>query len=178
MTFTIPSGLGRFCRGRRYIPGFHEDLGPISLARHSATLPMDSGRDRSLRGPQRLPIGTWTVAGGTEEGWAGWGGRQCVGEEQGEEPGAAAGRTQISGSWERLGQRDDWLMISGGAVRAWEIPWLRKVPVSCMLHAEDSGDWAGDRKQPLCQLNLPLLVPESPFKGLCDHLSGSQHLFL
>ena len=67
---------------------------------------MDSGRDRRLRGPQRLPIGTWTVAGGTEEGWAGREGvqRQCVGEEQGRDPGKGCGR------------RDDWLMISGGAV--------------------------------------------------------------
>ena len=37
VTFTIPSGLGRFCRGRWCIPGFHEDLGPVSqpaIAQH------------------------------------------------------------------------------------------------------------------------------------------------
>lgn len=67
---------------------------------------MDSGRDRSLRGPQRLPIGTWMVAGGREEGWAGREGLQwqCVGEEQGEEPGLQPAELKISGFWKGLWQ--------------------------------------------------------------------------
>lgn len=79
---------------------------------------MDSGRDRRLRGPQRLPIGTWTVAGGTEEGWAGREGVQwqCVGEEQGEEPGLQPAELRFRDPGKGCGRRDDWLMISGGAV--------------------------------------------------------------
>lgn len=96
---------------------------------------MDSGRDRSLRGPQRLPIGTWTVAGGAEEGWAGWEGVQwqCVGEEQGEEPGLQPAELRFRNLGKGCGRRDDWLMISGGAMEGVGDPMAEKG--ACELHA-------------------------------------------
>ena len=46
------------------------------------------------------------VAGGREEGWAGREGLQwqCVGEEQGEEPGLQPAELKISGFWKGLWQ--------------------------------------------------------------------------
>lgn len=49
MTFIVPSGSGRVRRGRWCVPGLPGDL-PPSPARRGATLHMDSGRERSLRG--------------------------------------------------------------------------------------------------------------------------------
>lgn len=134
---------------------------PFPSPPHSATLPMDSGRTGASAGHSGFPLARRWQGGQRRAGQVG---RGCSGSvwvksrvrSQGLQPAELRFRDPGKG----CGRRDDWLMISGGGRgRAGEIPWLRKVPVSCMLHAEDSGDWAGDRKQPLCQLNLPLLGP-------------------
>lgn len=180
VTFTVPSGLGRFCRGGRWcIPGFSEDLGPVSQ-------------------PTTVRHFIWTLGGtGASAGHSGF--PLARGQWQGEERRAGQAGRGCSGSvWVKsrvrnqgCGRQNSDFGILERAVaegmtgcrsmevpwRAWEIPWLRKVLVRCMLHAVDSGGWVGDRKQPLCQLNLPLLVPESPFKGLCGHRSGSHSIF-
>ena len=71
ITFIVPFGLGRVCRARWFIPGFHEAFCPFpqpTTMRHFTRSLEGRGASVDHRG---IPLGTWMVAGGTEEGWLG-----------------------------------------------------------------------------------------------------------
>ena len=88
--------------------------------------------------PRATAASHWHVdggGGGAEEGWAGWEGVpwQGVGEEQGEEPGLQPAELRFRNLGKGCGRRDDWLMISGGAVEGVGDPMAEKG--ACELHA-------------------------------------------
>lgn len=78
-------------------------------------------------GHSSIPIGTWMVAAGTEEGWAGRGSRWCRGEEQGGQ-GCSRQNSRCSDGGKGCGRGDSRLVINGGAVEGAEVPGLGKVP--------------------------------------------------
>ena len=91
MTFIVPSGSGRVCRGRWCIPGLHGDL-PPSPARRGATLHMDSGRERSLRGATAAFPLARDGGRATEESGAGGGSGTGLVRAAGKDEGTGCGR--------------------------------------------------------------------------------------
>lgn len=133
MTFIVPFGSGRVRRGRWYIPGLHEDLLPLSPARHGAALHMDSGRERSLRGPRRHSHWHMMVTGaqrGVRQAEGGW------------ERGAGGWGCSKQNSRKACGRRETWLVVSGGALEGPGVLWLhaRVACSGCML----GFIWPGD----------------------------------
>lgn len=176
MTFIVPSGSGRVRRGRWYIPGLHEDLLPLSPARHGAALHMDSGRERSLRGPRRHSHWHMMVTGarrGVRQAEGGW------------ERGAGGWGCSKQNSRKACGRRETWLVVSGGALEGPGVLWLH-ARVACLGSSgremgkrggEQGFQRWGNREQATLRSSCVVYTgPKILFMELCGHVAGSHSI--